>query len=523
MKELDKYLKYLEKLKKENISKKELKNDVEKLITKGRTLLNNLENNLVSVNEDDLKIIFEKINDVDLSKVIIQLKNIKMFSRYFNDEKFMNQPQVVVAKKNLENIERIIVNCLKALEQMITNITLHDQDKLNQQVNFVKRIKKHEQLSGEELSQFYSELMNCSDIEIDINTIIMDVTCYLNELLTKQVERKIEDKKKNNSMQVDDGSITKEIGQDHEQIKNEEAQFNDLTMEELELIDEYKKIIEEIFKISKNYHIKDFSGLKLTYQFGNGMSNLTKEVLELVGIELNYELVELLDVFNEIVTLEEDIRQLFDKEYLNKLREIIDQLGQFTEDELDVTDESILDIMNRPKSLVVFLGNRKQGQIFVEKDFKKVRGINKDVTRLAVKKIVTDFYNHHVTPCVSGDILGRYTDFRVAHAKSGRYVRSFYIDMSVSVAVKQFLKEKYNTDVVYLYTGFINIGNHESGYENEQYNRCKSNYNEIVYLNKLFSKSTLTEDDKREISGFIDEAIEITKKLNGFERKKRYE
>ena len=61
----EKAKKLLEDLKKENITQKERQKSFEQLIIKSKKILRNMESNLELVSENDLKIILEKIEEVD--------------------------------------------------------------------------------------------------------------------------------------------------------------------------------------------------------------------------------------------------------------------------------------------------------------------------------------------------------------------------------------------------------------------------------------------------------------------------
>jgi len=515
---LDKYLKYLETEKKENFSKNERRRECEKLVIKGQALLNNLERDVALVNDSDIRKIFSLINDVDVVKIIAELKNIKVFSKYFNDLRFMNQPQVVIAKNNLEKIKNKLKDCLVALEKMIADITLVNEEEINYQINLVKKIKKREVLSLDDVKKFYQMLIVCSDKDINVNQIIMDVVIYINELLSKQLVEKKNAKQK---------EVMKERVCEVELViepVKEVRQLNNLTKEELEEIDRYKDIIEKIFKIGNKYHIDNFLGLELSYQFGDSIPSFTKEVRETIDVELNKELVKLLEEFNEIVTIEEDVRYLLDDEYLAKLREMLQEIDMFFSQDEDVyTDEEVVGVLDNPKSLVVFLYNDKTGKSYVEEDYEVAQAVDRKEAKLAVKHLL-DYYSKHVEPRRDRqDSKSDYEGIKLLHTKAGHRARSYYLNMSVSEVVKLFLREKYGTDEVYLYTGFINIGNHGENYADGQYNRMRKRYKDIVYLMKLFNKKMLTERDKQEISGLIEGAIDITKKLNKIDGVKRYE
>lgn len=516
MNEIDKYLKYLNELKKENATQKERQKSFVQLIIKSKKILSNMETSLELVSENDLKIILEKIEEVDLNKTLIDFKNIKIVSKYFSNDRFMNQPQVLLAKNNLDKLKIVISKFISALEKLNDNIKLIDDKIIEQQMSLTNKILNKEQLSSSELKLFYDELLKCNDESIDINQIIMDVSIYLNDLISKQV-----DGNKNSVITVN-LNVHEQVNEDS---RDEIIAMNDLTNDELEKIEYYKDVIKKIFEIGKKYHIDNFYGLELTYRYNDNMPKFAKELYEVSKVELNYEIVKILEDFNDIVTLENDVRYLLDDEYLTKLRDILQKLDVIfmREKENEYEDEEIINILNNPQSLVVFLSNSKSGKSFVEEDYVTALEVDRIDARLAVKQL-KNFYTKHVEPRRDRqDSKSEYNGIKLLHADAGRRGRCYYLNMSVSEVVKLFLRQTYRTDEVYLYTGFVNIGNHEDSYADGQYNRMRNKYKDIMYIMNLFNKKTLTDGDKREICELIDGAMNITKKLNGIERKKKYE
>ena len=516
MKDVGKYLEYLEDLKKENITQKERRKSFEQLIIKSKKILRNMESNLELVSENDLKIILEKIEEVELNKTLINFRNIKIVSKYFDNERFMSEPQVLLAKDSLNELKKVILKFINALEKLNDNIKLVDDKVIEQQICLINKILKKEQLLSSELKVFYDELMKCNDESIDINQIIMDVSIYLNDLISKQV------KEKNNDVITVNSSAYGYVKEDN---NDKIIKMNNLTNEELEKIGYYKDVINKILEIGKKYHIENFSGLELFVSLNDDAPIFSKEIYDIFNVELNYDNIKVLEEFNDIVVLEQDIRYLVIDEFLIKLRDVLQKLDVIFihEEENEHEEEEIINILNNPQSLVVFLPNNKSGKSFVEEDYAIAQKVDRIDARLAVKQL-KNFYTKHVEPRRDRqDSKNEYNGIKLLHADAGRRGRCFYLNMSVSEEVKLFLRQTYGTDEVYLYTGVVNIGNHEESYADGQYNRMKNKYKDIMYIMNLFNNKLLTDVDKREICEFIEAAMDITKKLNGIERKKKYE
>jgi len=513
----------LEYLKKEYKKRKEQKNNVDKLISKAREIIEKIDSNISLINEDDLRSIFERINEIDTDEMMVKFRNIKVISIYFNNDKFNKQPQVVAAMKWLDEIRNLLVNYLNALERMVSDKRLDSLDIYQQQIELVEKINRQEMVSSEELEKFYNWLMDENENQLEINEVVMEVFNYLSRLLNEEINS------------VEEEVIVKKTV---DQTEEESLKYKNFNAEEIIKLEEYHKKINQILKLAKAYNltipkISDLvkyleSEIELPREF-------IEHVKEKVGFDLTLENLQLLDKFNDILELNDDNKfEIFETELRDMLKKF-DDMFQVVEEQEE--NQELLDILENPQSLVVFLTNEDtQGMVsYVEEDYEReIKNRDRKKARTAVKKIITHFYTGNIDVRYDGEEKKLFGDTRVKilHASPERDIRCFYAVLPVSESVKKYLCHTYNINKenmrdfrVYLYTGFGHIGNHETNYADEYYNRCNLPLNiaQVKRLISLFLKNELTNDDKIQIDNLINCSLEIVKKLNNIERKKRYE
>lgn len=522
MKEINKYFDYI---KKEYKKKKERKSDIDKLIVDAKNLIETLMNNINFVNEEKLRNIFRKINGIDTEEKILEFNNIKKISMFFKDTRFSNQPQVIAAKKWIEDTNKILLSYLNALEVMVSNERLNNLDEYKQQIELVERISRQEKVSVEELKEFYNWLMKENENQLEVNEIIIEVFSYLSKMLNERLKSSKED----------------EISEIVEDTNEKDSMVDNLTEEELAKLEEYRKKISVILKLAEinQLTIPKINNLVECLESNIELSKeFVDDVKRLIGLDLTLENVKLLDKFNDFLELNDGNKfEIFGTEIREILKKIDDMFQSVEELERDDENQGLLNILNNPQSLVVFLTNEEDTQMisYVEEDYEReIKKRDKRKAKTAVKKIITHFYTGNNEVRSDGDEKKFFGDtkMRVLHDLPERDMRCFYGVLPASEEVKKYLCETYNVSIddmknfrVYLYAGFGHIGNHETNYAADYYNRCDLPLNviQVKRLIRLFSKNELANDDKMEIDNLINCGIEISKKLNNIERKKVYE
>ena len=536
MNELNKYFDYLRKDYKKKI---EQKKDIDKLISKTKKIIEQLNNDLNLVNETELKDILERIEAIDSVETIKRFNNIKIISGYFSDNIFNKQPQIIAAIDELNKLKKVIESYLNALELIIKNNELNNLEEYQKYIELVEKINRQEIISSEELKFFYQKILGEKREQEEVNEIIIGVFNYLSKMLIEK-ETKLDKEEENKNEEKKEDVI--EVIED----SKKEIDKDSLTDEEFKKIEKVKEKISVILKLA---HISQLEINKINslLECIEGNLELPKDFIEgvknIVGLDLTYENVKLLDELCDIlehndedkfVIFKSEIRSLLDK--FDNIFHDTDKNENNEEDENDEKKE-LLNILNNPHSLVVFMTNESTlGMVsYAEEDYEReIKNRDRKKTKTSVKKIITQLYTGNVEVRFDGDnakFFGN-TKMRVLHDIPERDMRCFFGVLPVSETVKKYLCDTYNIrkdDLknfrVYLYTGFGHIGNHESNYADEYYNRCNLslNVNQVKRLISLFKKDELTNDDKIEIDNLINCGFDIAMKLNNVERKKRYE